>query len=145
MAETSLRYRGLESHACARCAKEGVWSQLTWLYTPVPGKPMRCYVQETEKHLFRDDTKLTRWVKEHGIERPVEKWVHRYTTMCQRCNRVFNRETYTVHDFADYELPLDYWADHEANVALMRARGIDEKRIEMHEQLLARLGIRRES
>lgn len=143
MADTSPHYRGLEGHACPRCAKEGVWSHLTWIYTPEPGKPARCVVTETDKRVFRDDTKITRWVKKHGVEVSVDKWVHRFPVMCPRCSTAYNKDVYTYHVFEDEELPLDYWEDHDANVALMRAHGIKEERIEAHEQLLARLGIRR--
>lgn len=147
----SVRYRGIEGHACPRCAREGVWTHLRWLLECVTdhnapeGRAWRVrpVVTRTPKREFRNDAKVTKWVREKGVERPVELWEHRFDTECPRCNRAFNRQAYVYHVFADDELPLDYWADHEANLKLMRARGVKRERIEAHERLLASIGVKR--
>ena len=147
----SVRYRVLEGHACPRCAERGTWTHLRWLFERVtdhnaPGgyawrvKPV---VTKTSRREFRDDTKATKWVKKNGTERPVELWEHKFHVECPRCGRLFNRETYALHVFEDSDLPLDYWADHEANLALMDARGISAGVREAHERVLAKLGMRR--
>lgn len=145
MPDTAKRYRGLEGHACPSCAEEGVWTHLQWLLdrkgnlSPIETR--------TDRREFHDDTDVT----SNGAGdfpdagKGQGKWIHHFTTYCHRCNKAFNKQSYTYHVFEDKELPLDYWADHEANIALMRAHGIKQERIEAHEQLLARLGIRRES
>ena len=130
MPDTAKRYRGLEGHACPSCAEEGVWTHLQWLLDRKGN--LSGYIHSTVAHLVN-----------HHFDAVFR--IHHFTTYCHRCNKAFNKQSYTYHVFTDEELPLDYWADHDANIALMKAHGIKEERIEAHEQLLARLGIRRES
>ena len=148
-AHASVRYRGIEGHACPRCAREGVWTHLRWLLGR-DGK-VKWLSTTSDKRLYRDDADLSMvdaaeegdFPDDRPSGKPGARWIHFFPVECPRCMTLFNRQTYVYHVFDDKDLPLDYWADHEANVALMRAHGIDEKKIEMHEQLLARLGMRR--
>lgn len=132
MAEVSRRYRGLEDHACARCAERGVWSHLEWCPTKASGGTF--FEAKGDSRVFKDDVQVTEWAMYHGAERPVTRWVHRYPATCPRCNTLFNLETYAHHVFADDELPLDYWDDHAEAAALAGARGVDARLLDAWER-----------
>ena len=66
-----------------------------------------------------------------------------YGLVCTRCNAAYNREQAAYHAFEDSELPLDYWADHDENLALMRARGVTPEMVAAHERVLKAIGVTR--
>lgn len=146
-AAVSPRYRGLEGHACARCAKRGEWTQLRWLLDR--RGEVRWVSTTSDVRLFRDDADISSvdalcdadFPGDAPRPKPGARWVHFFPVECPRCMTLFNRQTYAHHDFSEDELPLDYWADHARNVALMRRRGVGEERVAAHERMLARLGL----
>lgn len=146
------RYRGVEGLACPRCARRGEWRHLSlMLDRRVDHREPEGFVYVVRdvkakgpKRLFRDDVKVP--VDGSG-DFPDDgggfAWEHRYGLICTRCNAAYNREQAAYHAFEDSELPLDYWADHDENLALMRARGVTPEMVAAHERVLKAIGVTR--
>ena len=145
----AVKYRSCQGLACPRCLKErGEYVHLLVMLERRPDfhsedgysyaeKPV--YVRSREK-VFDDDVPIATNDDDFGTS-SATGWMQRYTLQCSQCPTAFHRSQGVFHAFDDDELPLDYWADHEANLELMRRRGISQKVIDGHVRLLASLGL----
>lgn len=115
----SMRYRGAEGLACPLCAEAGEFVQLTnigWMRRDDHRSPDGVSYERivatrvTDRRLFPDDEEVSKAYKTGaGSGGIVTRWRHHYTLECPRHPVAFNRREAVPHDFAEGELPDDYW------------------------------------